>query len=108
MERLVIQRAYDLDAVKDTNVSAPMNTKSPLVNASKGQYRLVQESHSSLIDVDLIWDLEKYAGLIPLHHDAIVRHFITSLFKDYALLELNNQKVLEIPFFTEYERNGFV
>jgi hypothetical protein len=56
MEHLVIQCAYDLAAVKDTNVSAPMNQKSPLVNASKGQYRLVQESHSSLIDVDLIWD----------------------------------------------------
>jgi hypothetical protein len=108
MERLVIQRAYDLSKVQDTNVSAPMNPKSPLVNASKGQYRLVQARHSTTIDVDLIWDREKYAGLIPLHHDAIVRHFITCLFHDYASLDGNNQKNLRIPFFTEYERNGFV
>ena len=112
MERLVIQRAYDfvtadirLPPGKDNNVALGV------VNASKGVYCLVSDTATgaSYVDATLHWHRTKHDGLVPLHHDHIIRVLITTLFPDYAELTVDGTSLaLQIPFFTEYERNGFI
>jgi Plavaka transposase len=109
MERLVIQRAYDFVTANDSQQKpCKTSSKSPLINASKGYYALSQELSSNEIMVDLHWDRAKYAGLTPLYHDSIIAHFIMQLFEDYSTIDQHGDRHLEIPYFTEYERNGFV
>jgi hypothetical protein len=85
-----------------------LNIKSPLINASKGIYLLKLDAFSNEINVDLHWARDKYDGLTPLYHDHIIAHFIMQLFDNYAIIDQQGDRHLEIPYFTEYERNGFV
>jgi hypothetical protein len=109
MERLVIQRAYDF--VKQEN-SEPVQFGLGVQNASKGTYRL--SSNTSMgtgsVDVSFKWHRQKYDGCEPLLQEHIMGLLVTSLFHAYATpstLDISSS-VLDVEFFTEYERNRFV
>jgi hypothetical protein len=107
-ERLVIQRAYDFVTANEHQQAPCLDNKSPLINASKGIYCLRQDLLSNEISVDLHWARARYDGLTPLYHDHIIAHFIMQLFHEYAVVDQKGDRQLEIPYFTEYECNGFV
>jgi hypothetical protein len=65
-------------------------------------YLLRQDAISNQVNVDLTWSRAKHKGLMPLHHDDIISHFIMNLFQEYAIIEPNGAKQLEIPYFTEF------
>jgi hypothetical protein len=52
MERLVIQRAYDFVTANEPQQAPCLNSKSPLINASKCIYSLMQDAFSNEINVD--------------------------------------------------------
>lgn len=108
MERLVIQRAYDF--VKEGRWEPPKRLKklSPVTNASKATYRFNMDSGNVL--ADLVWKREKHIGLEPLLQEHIMRLLITNVYAAHVSLydAADPQNALAIPFFTEYERNGFV
>ena len=111
MERLVIQRAYDFVTADSTlPLDKDNHVARGVVNASKGVYRLVAatDNGASYVDATLRWHRSKHDGLVPLHHDHIIRVLITALFADFAELTESGSLALQIPFFTEYERNGFI
>jgi hypothetical protein len=108
MERLVIQRAYDFVTANEPQQAPCVNSKSPLINAPKAICSLLQDAFSNKINVDLHWAHDKYDGLTPLYHDNIIAHFIMQLFDNYAFIDQQGDRHVEIPYFTEYERNGFV
>jgi hypothetical protein len=83
---------------------------SPTLNASKATYRFVQEHKSPTVSVKLLWKHAKHHRLEPLHHENIITLLITNLFQAYSTppVEVGGCAIMETPFFTEYERNGFV
>jgi hypothetical protein len=108
MERLVIQRAFDFVKESVWEPPKPIKKTSPISNASKATYRFNLEDGNVI--ADLVWKRDKHTGLQPLHHDHIMRLLITTIYTTHvSLFEANDPKnALDIPFFTEYERNGFV
>jgi hypothetical protein len=112
MERLVIQRAYDFVKQAERIQRKTPRVANALVNSSKAYYHFTRNTltgHDSVIP-KLTWRREKYQGLTPLLHEHIIRLLITELFLLYAVPRGTNGAVtvLKVPFFTEYERNGFV
>jgi hypothetical protein len=87
MEPLVIQRAYDFVTANELQQAPCLDSKSPLMDASKGIYLLKQDLCSNKIKVDLHWACAKYDGLTPLYHDHIIAHFIIQLFDQYAVID---------------------
>jgi hypothetical protein len=81
-------------------------------NSSKGKYCLLRDTNQNTgnVEVSFDWKNNQFSGLEPLHQDHIVRVLITQLLGKYALPDTNTEGglILEIPFFKEYERNGFV
>lgn len=112
LERLIIQRAYDLVTAETAAPQETPITSKLLSQASKGTYKFICDNTTGTNHVSacLTWKRQKHAGLVPLHHDHIIRTLITTLFETYAITDitLGGPTVLEIPFFTEYERNGFI
>jgi hypothetical protein len=108
VERLVIQRAYDF--VKEGRWEPPKRLKqlSTVTNASKATYCFNMDGVN--VVADLRWKREKHIGLEPLLQEHIMRLLITNVYAAHASLydAGDPQKALEIPFFTEYERNSFV
>jgi hypothetical protein len=109
MERLVIQWAYDF--VKQEDIANKCQ-RAGVCNSSKGTYCLLCDTNTNAanVDVSFDWKNDQFNGLEPLHQDHIVQVLITQLLEEYALPDANTEGglVLEIPFFTEYEQNGFV
>ena len=108
MERLVIQRAFDF--VKEGVWKPPKRPKnnSAVSNASKATYRFQMADGNVM--ADLVWKRDKHTGLEPIHQAHIIRLLITEVYATHvSLFEADDPKTaLDIPFFTEYERNGFV
>jgi hypothetical protein len=72
--------------------------------------RVILTKSTGSVDVTFDWKNNQFSGLEPLHQDHIVQVLITQLLEEYALPDNNTEGglILETPFFTEYERNGFV
>jgi hypothetical protein len=110
MERLVIQRAYDYVKTDEKRPPRSTATANPVVNASKATYYFSPdgEADHGNVRADFEWQREKHAGLQPILQEHITRLLVTTLFADYATeATANGTHGLQIPFFTEYERNGF-
>lgn len=113
VERLVIQRAYNLVTTNDA-LSNPTNSKHRDENtqASKGTYRFTSDATTGvgMVNASFHWMSTKHDNLVPLHQDDIIRTLITTLFTAYAspAVTPNGATTLEIPFFTEYARNDFI
>ena len=112
IERLVVQRAYDY--VTETSAVVPIvaTQYSPTVNASKAMYQFVRDARTGPTNVrcSFDWKRAKHSGLVPLHQVHVIRTLILTLFQMHANPPGNGEDnaVLDIPFYTEYERNGFV
>jgi hypothetical protein len=62
------------------------------------------------VAVTFHWQRNKYAGQVPLLYIHIIRVLITTLLQEYTVQagSAPSEHVLNIPFYTQYERNGFV
>ena len=112
MERIFIQRAYDFVKSEATDTPPVPSPGKAISMASKGTYRFVMPvgTNTDHVTAQFSWQKKKYDGLFPLHHEHIMRLLMLQFFQTYAPLAQigEGQRILEIQFFTEYERNGFV
>jgi Plavaka transposase len=112
MERLVIQRAYDYIKERIWEPTKTPKKTSPVLNASKATYvfQIDETTGRDNVNATFGWIRDKHEGLQPLLQEHIMRLLITTTFADHTV-NANPpaaSHMLEIPFFTEYERNGFV
>jgi Plavaka transposase len=112
VERLIIQRAYDMVSTEVANMSGVLPQLSAVQRASKGTYRFISDNSTGAghVTASFHWKRTKHDGLVPLHQDHIIRTILTTLFTAYATpsTALIGATMLEIPFFTEYSRNDFI
>ena len=113
IDRLIIQRAYDRVAPPVNNLGN-LPDASPVRNASKGTYefRSTPAEGQWTAEGNLVWHKPKNSGYVPLLNDSVIALLGTELLESYGKLHhsdsLAEHRALDIPMYTEYERNGFV
>ena len=117
MERLVIQRAFDQIVSDDPSrktCAAVSKQHNPTRNASKGKFRFQKTMDHGNWEASgcCIWEKEKNQNLCLLLQDEILAYLGSELFLKHATPDNpnnpNGNSYLDIPFYTEYERNGYV
>jgi hypothetical protein len=105
-ERLIIQRAYDRvmhDSVVNHN-ACNGEMPGPFARASKGIQHFNGKSIRGRLEADALHR--------PLLHDDILAFLGSRLLPAFSTHPNNNTDdqttTLDVPFFTEYQRNGFV
>ena len=115
-ERLIIQRAFDRvmhDSVVNHN-TCNFEMPGPFARASKGILHFNGKSIRGRLEADgeFIFKNPKYALHCPLLHDDILAFLGSRLLPTFGTHPNNNPDdqttTLDVPFFTEYQRNGFV
>ena len=114
IERLTIQFAYDRVSHHISNIPKNPTYPGECKNASKGIFKFttIPTQGRFAADGHVIWKKTEYTGLVPLMHDAILALLGSKLLLKYGLVHTDPNDVitttLDIPFFTEYQRNGIV
>ncbi len=103
MERLVIQRAYDF---VQTSTLPRRSHVNPIVNASKGsfKYQSVLRNGHPTVQADFSWNKRMQHYPMPLSLPCIHQLLIDEYFNNRA----SPSTILDIPFYTQYERNNFI
>ena len=112
IDRLIIQYAYDRVMPLDMSIPKNDNHAGECRNASKGIFRFRSIPHQGrwAADGEVIWKRTEYASLVPMMHDSILALLGSKLLAKYGTQSQDDVPVtsLDVRFFTEYERNGFV
>jgi hypothetical protein len=114
LERLVIQRAYDFVKTDVRTVTKDRPPPDPLLNGSKATFRFETDPGRGpdVIQVEYTWHSQCNFGAVPMYQAEIAALLLSELFPEYAGGVPTGGGVsppsLAVPWFTEYERNGFV
>lgn len=114
IERLVIQRAFNRVTENNNQEYSKSEMNGPVRNATKGTLMFKTYSEHGVISVNACfqWHNENNNDLVPLMKDEVLSFLGSELMNAYASTEYppNSDPImsLEIPFYTEYQRNGFV
>ena len=111
MERLVIQRAYDFIQTKTSTPGPPQKNHDPTRMGSKGRFKILFDPNcgDNNARVSFSWNNPKYAAQSLLYQTEIMSLLFKNFFKLHANIDATSgRQILEIPFYTEYERNEFV
>ena len=110
----MVQRAYDFVRDDARNISPRAVPSSPTGSSSKGTFRFTNDpTHgATTVRSEFFWKRLKHNPLTLLYQNDILALLFSQLFLRYASALPGDSPVtvrqLEIPFFSEYERNGFV
>ena len=122
IDRLVVQCAYDRVVPQHNNKPQQSHDSSSyqipsvsIAQSSKGTFHFQTQhadSQFATVDAHCSWRKEKHNGLVPLMCSDILSFLGKELFVEYSTLSspLNDNLflTLDIEFYTEYQRNGFV
>ena len=110
MERLFIQRAYDFVKTELLAVPAVHDPGKALHKASKATYlfEIPGGADKDRVGASFSWKNNKYDGQFPLHHAHIMRLLVMEFVAAHAPGNGPGPQSISVPYFTEYERNGFV
>ena len=110
MERLFIQRAYDFVKTELLAVPAVHDPGKALHKASKATYlfEIPGGADKDRVGASFSWKNNKYDGQFPLHHAHIMRLLVMEFVATHAPGNGPGPQSISVPYFTEYERNGFV
>ena len=111
MERLVIQRAYDFIFAGKTEDITLHREYDPTKMGSKGRFLMAYSPTmaDNCARLSFVWNNVKYSGIAPMYQNEIMELLFNTFFDDHAVPgTAPNELELDIPFYTEYERNGFL
>ena len=121
-DRLIIQSAYDRCATQPTPptktkqcLSADIPNSASIAMSSKGTFHFISsnlDQVNATVEASISWHKEKHQGLVPLMSCEIMSYLGQELFSEFSTTlqnnHLNASRFLDIEFYTEYQRNGFV
>ena len=117
IDRLIIQRAYDRvvpHVDSGQSLSTCQTTEAPSRNATKGKFLFRSTPHNGQFIAECVceWERNIHEGLKLIHHEAIVALLGSTLLTEHGQImhagSHDQHLALDVPVFTEYERNGFV